>query len=419
MYLFFQLLTRNQGATALDLLHLLRPPLVPHKARLSVQARSQGTVSIQSLPKISELLTMYRERPFNEIEISCQTPPCGSGESSMVVKSMRALLRLSPTNSCWAATKRWPAGRAVTVAGEFFLRHGQESFLIWQNILALPTSIEVCLEMETPRAEHPSCEEIVAWLKRSMPEELVSEEIFGSVDNCGRPGVNATAGDGLWAQFSTMKSLAFWPGAFGLLGHRFDALHEFVLNRTALCQDLARELSIGPPVNLSEDDAPGCLSVLHIPSEFKNVAATRCDLVVPRDQTTAMRKADPKRGEFEFNNGSNIYFTRKRYEELDRAGFHLPVGPSQCLLSFVSGEHCAQLNVNPDDMLVFVGDRVYGEMLKRKIDSALRVLPESMDACRRLWEAYSSVWKSFGQPPEMIRFMRDRFFPSESSDTKA
>lgn len=400
-----QLLSQAQDESAFELVRLLGPLVSWPQVKPRMRAWARGWVRRKGgrLKTMDALIQALSEHAANEIEIAFEvSEPYSLGKSGLSVDSIRCVLKVSPTNSLWASVRGFVlSGREDEARRASF--ESRELALRWNEITNCPTLLDVVCETDSDLdGEH-----LLHAFWTVLPQELPASDTWTGTSGCAE----------LLAEThfhpDVLESLAPWPRAYSLLGHRFDDLHSILLGQLSTTDGLARALGHGVEVKrITCGSSQESLGVLWLPNDMLNDPEKRVcaqPWLVTRDSTTTPLELQAGRGEFRV--GSHVFYTQRRLKELDASG-RLPTLPSGFRrFPLVATKYCAQVGIDPEEMLVDLWQDPLIDQAQHDIDRALSQSDSGTPLIERIWQAHEATYRKwlYG-PDERLAFLKTHFF---------
>jgi hypothetical protein len=378
MEAMMEVLTQNQGGEVIELLRSLLDSALTSGARAKISLYRGGKLDSPDTKPVDDLIDSLKEDHINEVHISFR--PAGSRRQPSVLRVLEAVLYISPTNSLWLPIADSLQGERVDDKKRRSLASVEGSFR-WNGIATAPTVLTVFVDAvgDQPR------QALMQALPLFFPQKTIPLAPFG------------------WIEFSekgrlrpnVLERLAPWPKALPMLGSRFDALHPILFGSRELCSQVEGTFRFElerPAVEIFTTGESVWTVALSEDVLEKN-RVTSFGFLVPRDETTAPRKADPFLGEYELQ-GSKV-FTRKRRREL--AGMGLPseraAGYEPMLV--VNEPFCELAGIDPDSMIEVDNHARNIQAIRSEIEERFGALGSDLELRERIWRAHRDAYSGW------------------------
>ncbi len=395
-----QLLSTAQNERALDVLRFLGP-LVPWsrvKYRLRCWNRGWGQAIGGSVANLETFLGVL-SLPANEIEASFVLDESAKTRRDEPLRLVSCSVRISPTSSLWAPVKGLVLSDRESEAQRASYE-SRELALKWNGVSACPTLLEAVFEVRL------QADDALEGTWEALPESLPECEGWGKVFGC----VDVLEPE--FFQGDVLETLAPWPRSYSLLGTRVDDLHPILLGSVELCERVVDAVGAAARVKRIPCGDRDVLGAVWLPAGLvadQGVRRSAQSLLVPRDSSTAPVGLDDSRGEFRV--AGHVFYTAKRLRELKAADRLPTLPPGFRHFPLIATRYCTALGIEPEEMVVDLGQDAMIERVQREIEQAYVALPSDLPLVERVWAAHAAVYSKwlYGSD-QRLAFLKDRFF---------
>lgn len=373
MKITIEFLTLKQGYEVFELLRPLLAKALSGEGRKKVSVVRGGSLQRLAIDEPGRLIDTLKGERSNEVRITWASAP----SRPQAFRLLEATLYISPTSSAWLSTADFPRDGRIDASMARSIASTEGSF-IWNGIAAAPTLLEVGVEVD-PNSLHETSTEI---LHRFFSGMTVPLEIFG------------------WAGFrrseafdpNVLDRLAPWPKALPMLGSRFDALHPILFGSRGLCEQVEEAFRSELERPAVEIPAAGeSVWIVALPEDLLEKAKGESfEFLVPRDETTKPREADPALGEYELR-GTKV-FTRKRRRELAAMGLRTERLIDHEPTLVVSESFCELAGIDPDDVIEVDLHERNIPAIKAEIEKRFSALGPDLPLRERIWLAHRGAY---------------------------
>jgi hypothetical protein len=367
-----EILTNERGAESLELLRFLTGG-VARGGKPKVLLYRGGTTQRVAWKNAQDAIDEIARAQANRIEVVFPV----SSQSERI----EAVLHPSPTSAVWLPIADFPIGPKVDKSQERSLASIAES-AIWNGLQSVPTVLEVLIE--TAGGE-PECE-MGRLLLESFPPEALHLTPFGWVD-FGKGGEKDALGP------NVLERLAPWPKALPMLGSKLDALHPVLLGPRDLMARVEAEVGLEGPPRVISAESPSLVMAFLAGETIERSSGIQLDFLVPRDESTAPRNADPALGEFKF--GEHVFFTRRRRRELTSLGMDFDFPPDHEAWLVLNERFCSLLSIEADDVIEDFSHKRNIEQIRKEIGHRFEALDPTMALPERVWIAHRDAYQAW------------------------
>jgi hypothetical protein len=241
MNLYFQFLTQNQSADAIEMILLpaLLWPAQPLGGSLKMSA--EGVISRSKFSELEAVAAKRAKKRFKQLELIFDVKELQIGAVTARVSSFNGVFSPSPTCDLWLPTSKWSMAVDGTVGKRWMTAKNREDVLKYHGVSQQPSVFEMVWSIETPSPQAVVLNECASWLARTVPESLAKLQLFGCCD-VGGPEyfVLIEANVIMTMRIRVMENVE--PAARPELGKRFEALHPLMFGSQKACVPLVRAL---------------------------------------------------------------------------------------------------------------------------------------------------------------------------------
>jgi hypothetical protein len=382
-FLYVQLLYTGQDGRGLELLRFPDQPILPKGCRISCLSWSKQGIVRRRYSKVRSIIADPGLSNLNRVEVSYNFARHPIPGTSIVVTKIRTILHVSPSSSLWAPTSGYEA-RTHRARMSWSSLERYELGLRQMKCSNYPTLYETLIDFEHSSSKDPTFD-FFASLSDSIPRGLPFSQLSGCASVETIPPV-----------MNMLQALGPWPKTHTMLGDLFDDLHPVLLGRPRLCLDLSNAITGSKFVEIKGSGGDASLGLVWLGEERSRLPKTRdaaARWLVPRDETTAY--SEPALSDGEFQVGSHVLFTYKRYKELVDSDM-LPTLPKDFVNDYLfEQKYFSLLNIDSDRVPVHLWQLPVLQLFRKEVDLAFSSLPQEMPLYERVWEAHEAALRKW------------------------
>jgi hypothetical protein len=395
-----QLAVWAQDERALELLRVPAPPLRPESGRLTLGAWGNGIGVTRRDFTVDRFIEALARDRTNEAYTAWRFSAHPVHTLPIEIHAIEARLAISPTCSVWSDPRR----DEVESRADHLARANFESKQRWVRFhrLRYPTKLECIFVYEGAFDAGAHGAELARWVASGLSSELDEAEVMGCVV-FDRPVTHH------W-----LDRFSAAPHAIAQLGERMEDLRPIIIGRAAVLEALAGALGAGTHLYRVAGTRLATLAIdpptLADPAARERAQPYLVDYFVPCPGCPA------EDGVMRIEGDQELYFTARRYRELDAIGAVVFARPPWVFAPLIDERYCRMLGIDPEDMVVAMMDEEVPERLRAEADRNFTALPLDQPLKERIWQAHAVALalREFGYPPRalaaLLAALRARYF---------
>ena len=408
-----QLLSFLEDENLLNLLRFPGKPLSIDRPEIEVLYWSRGEPVYQQLKALEDPLDLLAEGQANEIFVVYRAASIQALIDDISLVEINSRLNISSTSSVWASTKDCEVSDGER--GHILMIYEAQEVFPESEINRRPTLLQVIVEFQSSQNKDELYQKLLDLLLRSFPDILKDYQLTGCAQLLKKEQKELVriSSD----IYSILNQLAPWPKTYPLLDEQFDDLHPILIGPLSRCTSLSNAL--GNAVTLKTfplASSEQSLAAIWIPESVlqnPDSATIAAPWLVskPKNESTALRKPDPKLGEFRVGKAGIVLLTAKRWREVLAHLKHRFRGKRPCHI--IQPQYCLMIGINPDEMLVWTLDDELATHLEQEVENCWAELPVEMLLEQKVWLAHKTAWESkCFEGREILSFVKAKFFPN-------
>ncbi|MEJ0088210.1 MAG: hypothetical protein WDM80_00405 [Limisphaerales bacterium] len=241
MNLYFQFLTQNQTAEAIEILQFI--PLLTEGLAIKGRTRvsAQALTSRSTFTDIKNLIRKLRETRFNQLEVKSEMVQMRFGGGSVDITSLTGVFSPSPTCSLWLPTNDWKIDAERSSRNKYMTAQNKEEFLRFHHVTRKPSILEVAVAISTKSSPEIILKKCAGWFPKVLTKDLDKLKVFGCCD-IGGPELFVEFEASVLTTEHIRVMAAVKPTAYPKLGERFEALHSLMFGSKRLCKGISKAL---------------------------------------------------------------------------------------------------------------------------------------------------------------------------------
>jgi hypothetical protein len=241
MNIYFQFLTQNQSASAIDLIQL--PALLVSGQAIAGKTKTStgGKLLHSKFSSIETLSAKLAKTRFNELEVIYDIKKLKIGRTTAQVKNLNGVFYPSTTGKLWFPWKDFESLEDRRSRQRKMNAKTNEEAVAYHRVSLMPCVFEVALEIETSESQKQLLDSCAEWLGTALDTNFEKLEVFGCCDAGGidfhvrlETYVPMIASSRVMARTS--------PKAYPELGEKFNDLHPVMFGAKQVCSELAAAL---------------------------------------------------------------------------------------------------------------------------------------------------------------------------------
>jgi hypothetical protein len=263
MTLYFQFMTQNQTAEAIEMLRLI--PVLTDSRTLKGHATisAQASISRCTFLDLDALIAKMEAKRFNQLEVALERTQLAGRLAD--IASLKGFFSPSPTCALWLPTRDWSIEADRASRNKYMTARSSERTINFHHVSRAPSVFGLLVAVTTNLAQHVVLDGCADWLVRAFPESLEGLHLFGCCDVAEPVFIPQLKTSVLMHErFEVMMKVK--PPAYPELGDRFEALHPLMFGSKRLCVGISNALGKDTKLRTASNAsdfavvrlAPGC-----------------------------------------------------------------------------------------------------------------------------------------------------------------
>lgn len=278
MNLYFQFLTQNQTADAVEILRFI-PALIDGQGisgRVKITAHTLLSSSARyKYLGCDALIAKLAKRRFNLVEVKLEGAELRLAGTFKVVKAVKGIFSPSATSELWLPTREWRTDATRDADNRYMNARNREDVFKFLHISRVPSVLELLLEIDDKASLDDALDRCAEWITGTAPMGNSELKPFGCCDVVEPVFIPQLNRSILVPERFQIIPENVKPEGYSQLGDRFDALHPLMFGSKRLCKGIS--------------DALGREARLIVAGHAKDFAAIR--LVLTDERESLKRRA--------------------------------------------------------------------------------------------------------------------------------
>jgi hypothetical protein len=385
--IFFELFLLSQSNDSLEILKFLREPLIPSSDKWKWTYWSRGKETTIIREELSNLIADISGTKFNHAWFSRKQSLFRVSEITGEKELFYANYFPSPTCVFWDVTSEYRLRNGNSEDIRRVYQH-KEALLRTNGVDIQPSLLMFDILIQSNLAPDVLLNRMIPVIVDCFNGITINTPFIGGIDiQKYNPKVYAYC-DGI-------TKLEFWPFTYPMIGKWFDRLRPINIASKFLCNGIKKILSVPDiyyapmPTSISDDMAIVQIPLSVFEDEYQIEKLNR--FVVPCDASTERVVFRQERGEFATESGEPI-FTLRRYRQKFPSPPNIQEGFA--LFPILPSKYCKMLNIDMEDMAVFVMEKKWRELFEKELDRCFAQLSNIENLHEKIWKMYLMAIKN-------------------------
>jgi hypothetical protein len=273
MNLYFQFLTQNQSASAIELIQL--PALLVSGQAIAGKTKMStgGKLMHSKFSSIETLSAKLAKTRFNELEVIYDIKKLKIGMTTAQVENLNGVFYPSTTGELWFSWKNFEPLEDRRGHQRKMMAKGDEEAVACHRVSLMPCVFEVALEIETSKSQKQVLDNCAEWLANSIGKIFGELKVFGCCDAGGIDfHVRLEAYVPMIASSRIMARTH--PKQYPELGKKIDDLHPIMFGAKQVYSELA--VALGKDAKLICGTGASDFAVIRL--------NTKCDITAAKER---------------------------------------------------------------------------------------------------------------------------------------
>jgi hypothetical protein len=181
MNLYFQFLTQNQSASAIELIQL--PALLVSGQAIAGKTKMStgGKLMHSKFSSIETLSAKLAKTRFNELEVIYDIKKLKIGMTTAQVENLNGVFYPSTTGELWFSWKNFEPLEDRRGHQRKMMAKGDEEAVACHRVSLMPCVFEVALEIETSKSQKQVLDNCAEWLANSIGKMFGAKQVYSEL----------------------------------------------------------------------------------------------------------------------------------------------------------------------------------------------------------------------------------------------